>query len=268
MNLEKYKRWMIANGLSSTTQKAYINNISSFLTFSNEKITRESIESYIVFLKEEKKLSAQAINQKRATIKSYLDFLDIAIKIPKAQKIIDKIPDTISRVELEKKIIPFIHMEFFDAPEKPEAIIRLLFSCGLRPSELILLKRKQCNFDNKEWKFYRPKVKKEDILFLDDDLILALRRYFLIEEEYKNAFNIGCSGIRRITSKIQKKFPEIKMRPTLLRHSCATSLLEGGMSLIDIRDTLGHVKLSSTEKYLKVDISKRKENFLKIRNKN
>ena len=147
------------------------------------------------------------------------------------------------------------------------AIIELLYSCGLRVSELINLKISDLFFKeslikvtgkgnkerfvpiSKQSQIYinnylqnvrsYQKIKKgfEDTLFLNErGTILSRVMIFLILKKLKNASNI-------------KK----KIGPHTLRHSFATHLIENGADLITIQKMMGHESITTTERYLHVN---------------
>ena len=83
-----------------------------------------------------------------------------------------------------------------------------------------------------------------------------LLKIFLKENNIKNGYILGNNHtyelIRYVISKIKRKYPEKNITPHTMRHTRAIHLLSAGVSLIYIRDLLGHESITTTELYAKV----------------
>lgn len=155
------------------------------------------------------------------------------------------------------------------------AIIEVLFSCGLRVSELVNLKLSNVYFEER---FVRVvgKGSKERLVPISGKAIEELK-YWLIcrnemkikpgEENYVFLNRRGAHLTRTmilIMIKQQAKLAGIQktISPHTLRHSFATALLEGGANLRVIQEMLGHESIATTEIYTHIDTTTLREEIL------
>ncbi len=155
------------------------------------------------------------------------------------------------------------------------AIIEVLFSCGLRVSELVNLKLSDLYIDE-EYVRVLGKGKKERLVPISPKAIQELRFWFddrnLMkikpgEEDYVFLNRRGAHLTRTmilIMIKAQAKEAGIQktISPHTLRHSFATALLEGGADLRFIQALLGHEDIGTTEIYTHIDTSTLRQEIL------
>ena len=159
---------------------------------------------------------------------------------------------------------------------RDRAIIELLFSTGLRVSELCRLNRDQMNFKTQEFGVI-GKGGRARVVFLSDTAIFWLNKYFEAREEsFAPVFIRYAKGvdpinqgermrltprsIERIVEKYVKKAKlPIKISPHGLRHSFATDLLYNGADLRSVQEMLGHKNISTTQIYTHVTNPQLKE---------
>lgn len=155
------------------------------------------------------------------------------------------------------------------------AIIEVLFSCGLRVSELINLKLSNMYFEER---FVRVmgKGSKERLVPISDKAIEELKYWFVYRNEMKikpgeeNYVFLNRRGAHLtrtmilIMIKQQAKLAGIQktISPHTLRHSFATALLEGGANLRVIQEMLGHESIATTEIYTHIDTTTLREEIL------
>ncbi len=189
-------------------------------------------------------------------------------------------PEKIDLPKAESKSLKFLekdHMrQLFNvidtAQEKglrDRAIFELLFSTGLRVSELARLNRDQINFDTREFGVI-GKGGRARVVFLSDSAAFWLNKYFEARaDEFKPAFiryakekiiedngekmRLTTRSIERLLEKYVRisKIP-IKATPHTLRHSFATDLLSNGADLRSVQEMLGHKNISTTQIYTHV----------------
>lgn len=153
---------------------------------------------------------------------------------------------------------------------RDKAILEVLFSTGLRVSELVGLNRDQIDLDKREFgvigKGRRPRV-----VFLSERAVYWLDKYLVSRSDNWDPVFIRYSGakpdmladghdMRLTTRSVQRlvdtycrkaKLP-IKISPHGIRHSFATDLLHNGASLRDVQEMLGHKNIATTQIYTHV----------------
>ena len=256
---EEYKDLLIRKRYSPNTLKVYTNMFQSFLNYYSEKeiedVTEDDIRKYQDYLVQKKKVSISTQNQAINSIKFYYekvkggDKMDIRIERPLKEK---KLPEIISENEVFKLLKVTTNV-------KHKALITMLYSSGLRRSELINLRLKDVDYDKKLIFVRGGKGKKDRTTILADNAILVLKKYLdLYNPNYWVFEGVGRkqyspTSIVSILKKasIKSKLNKI-VRPHMLRHSFATHLLEQGVDLRYIQSLLGHSSAKTTEIYTQV----------------
>jgi len=177
------------------------------------------------------------------------------------------LPKAISR-ETVNKMLELAKMS--KTPERDTLIFELLYGAGLRVSELVALKREDVDITS-GWLIVSGKGDKQRRVpfgrFAAKALVDAYKTYgqnidfILPDDSGKRAINVRT--VHRIVTGIAKKAGAFSVTPHVLRHSCATHMLEGGASLKFIQEFLGHENLSTTQIYLTISASRMKESYAK-----
>lgn len=243
-------------------------------------ITPENIRQYRLYLS--RFVDDHGISLKRVTQNYHLIALRSFLKYLAKRDIPTITPDKIDLPKAESHSIKFLNREQVDRllnmPEisKPEgfrdkAILEVLFSTGLRVSELVSLNRDEINLDRKEFGVV-GKGRKIRVVFLSDSAAEWLRRYLATREDTLKPVFIRYSGkkpdeddatgesirltsrsVQRLVEKYAKKAKlPIKITPHGLRHTFATDLLGNGADLRAIQELLGHKNVSTTQIYTHV----------------
>ena len=159
--------------------------------------------------------------------------------------------------------------------QRNKAIIEVLFSCGLRVSELVNLKISNIYFDE-EFVRIIGKGSKERLVPISAKAIQEIRYWFMDrdllnikkgEEDYVFLNRRGAHLTRTmILIMIKRLAAEAGIQKTIsphtLRHSFATALLEGGADLRVIQALLGHESIGTTEIYTHIDTSTLRQEIL------
>jgi len=159
--------------------------------------------------------------------------------------------------------------------QRNKAIIEVLFSCGLRVSELVNLKLSNLYLDEGFVRIF-GKGRKERLVPISSRAIKELQNWFYDrnlmkikqgEEDYVFLNQRGAHLTRTMVLILIKKIAaEAGIRKTIsphtLRHSFATALLEGGADLRAIQAMLGHESIGTTEIYTHIDTTKLREEIL------
>lgn len=259
---------------SESTKNTYKNYFEDFIRyFKGEdlpEITLDQINEYILELIRKKKISGSQQNQRINSIKFYyekvlgFDKVEYNIDRPKLRK---SLPNTLSREEIRNMI---------DLTEniKHKSIISLLYSAGLRRSELTNLKITDIHSGSMQIKIRDTKGNKDRYVGLSIKLLNQLREYFSKYKPQEWLFEGPDRRQYRPESvlnvvKAAAKRAKIKRNITshMLRHSFATHHLENGTDLRYIQEFLGHNSSKTTEIYThvaKTDISKFKNPLDKL----
>ena len=263
-------------GLSDNTIEAYRRDVLEFLEFLKDRkvgVLEASRDDVAAFA--EAHLNHQeptTVRRKLSSVRRFYNWLlrrglvkaNPASALPpvKAPK---KLPQVVPAARLEEMLDGW-------APETPlekrdKAIIELLYSSGLRASELASLTLSQL-----EGEFVRVfgKGSKERLVPVGKRALEALRDYLevrhLLKPTCPRVF-VSKSGKplsrQAIWSVVNRRFKELGqlwgVHPHVLRHSFATHLLERGADLRSIQEMLGHASLSTTQIYTKVSLRRLKE---------
>ena len=260
VQIEKFKQWLRSKRYSESTITTYSEALKSFLVFYREKpiidITNEDVIVYNNEYVLKNNLSASYQNQIVNAIKLFFQTIrDTKMMVdkihrPKRAKVL---PNVLSKEEI--KLILNAHSNI-----KHKTMLSLIYSCGLRRSELLNLK--PADIDSKRGIIIirQSKGKKDRIAPLSPKILEMLRDYYLLCKPKIWLFEgqiVGESYSEKSLQSILKQALQktgIKKPVTLhwLRHSYATHLLESGTDLRYIQELLGHHSSKTTEIYTHV----------------
>ena len=260
---------------SPLTVSAYTTDLAQFYNFIKsqydlaeiEDVSHSLIRSWIVEMIDAD-ISTRSVNRKITTLKSYYKFL-------LREGIVNKNPMLkILSPKTSKKLPVFVEEssmdELFDTVEFKEGergvrdrlILLLLYSTGIRLSELINIKVSDIDFSSGSIKIL-GKGNKERILPFSDQLKSELKQYmdkvqpvdwFFLTDKGKKLYE---KLVYRIVNSYLSKVTTIsKKSPHVLRHTFATHMLNNGADLNAIKEFLGHVSLSATQVYTHNTIKK------------
>ncbi|MDR1197083.1 MAG: tyrosine-type recombinase/integrase [Candidatus Nomurabacteria bacterium] len=163
---------------------------------------------------------------------------------------------------------------------RDRAILELLFSGGLRVSELCNIDRDKINIKRREF-MVRGKGKKDRPIFISEHAAAALQDYLDTRHDQEKPLFISLStsdkktisrltprSVQRIVSKYAFAAGITKhVSPHTLRHSFATDLLMNGADLRSVQDMLGHSNISTTQRYTHITDPRLKEVHQKFHHK-
>lgn len=258
-----------------------------FFELSGKNFLNLSINDVRDFLKilYDRKLSSKSISRKISSCKCFFCFLEeikcishnvfLDVKSPKLEK---KLPNFLTTMEIEDLLLATSGDDFFSV--RNYLLIEIMYSCGLRVSEIKNLLIKNINFDEYFIKI-SGKGNKERIVLFGDKLSLILKNYlnnyrgnFVLtdDEGYllisKNGTSLSVRSMQKILKNCALKAGILKnVSPHCIRHSFATDLLRGGASIESVKTLLGHDSLKSTEIYTHVSNDLMKDVYLKTHNR-
>ena len=269
----------LERSLSDNSIQAYVRDVAKlkqFVDISNLEVSPQRVTTEIIqdFLKQLGELGLSAYSQSRilSGIKSFYTYLEYdEIMLENPAKLIDspklgrKLPDVLNLFEIEKI------MESIDQ-SRPEgvrnrAMLEVLYSSGLRVSELINLKMNHVYFDIGFLRII-GKGNKERLVPIGKSAIKYMKIYIeevrchlKIDPEFENYVFLnrrGKSLTRVMIFIIIKDLVKVagikkKVSPHTFRHSFATHLVEGGADLRAVQEMLGHESITTTEIYTHLD---------------
>lgn len=246
-------REMQIRNFARTTVTSYLFHIDFFLNFVKypiEELTELDVKNYLSYLYKRGKSSNYTCLALAACKFLFLAYgKPLNIKAPKKPKII---PNILNKEEIESLIKNTDNL-------KHRLIIELLYSTGLRLSEVINLKKRDIDFEQGTGIVKQGKGNKDRIFIISEKLLAKIHYYLLLRQKHSDYVFEGRKGklnkhtVQKIIQNSTKK-AGIKKRvyPHLLRHSFATHLLEQGTDIRVIQKLLGHKKIETTQLYTQV----------------
>lgn len=258
-HLQKFSYWLRSKRYSENTIKTYTDALKSFFVFYNSKeiseISNDDVIAYNNKFILKNNLSSSYQNQVVNAIKLYFKTIqNISLELdkihrPKREKIL---PNVLSKEEIKQILTAHVNL-------KHRAMLSLIYSCGLRRSELLHLKTTDIDSKRNIVLIRQAKGKKDRITPLSTKILVLLREYYKMYQPKIYLFE-GIAGSLYSEQSLQSvlkqalKKANIKKPVTLhwLRHSYATHLLESGTDLRYIQELLGHSSSKTTEIYTHV----------------
>lgn len=265
----KYER-----GFSDYTIKSYRIDLKEFYDFAKEdNIDIDLVRKYLRELYE-KKYSNRSISRKVSSLKSYFKYLE-------SEGIIkDNFMRLISNPKIEKTLPNYLNYEdlekLLDFPDKNNKyglrdalILEMLYSSGIRVSELSNMKVKDIDFNEKKI-LILGKGNKERYVYFGSKCMNLLNKYLELDHRDSPYLLIGKRTeklnereIRSIVTETAKKAGiSVHVTPHTLRHTYATHMLNDGADLKSVGDLLGHESLSTTQIYTHVSNERLRQVYL------
>ena len=260
IHLEKFKNYLLSRRYSPSTIKTYTETVSTFLRFFISKpISEINHNDLIVFNNEyiiQKNLSNSFQNQVVNAVKLFFQIVEnkkIVVELlhrPRREK---KLPNVLSKEEVKA---------ILEAPKniKHQAMLSLIYACGLRRGELLNLTLKDIQSDRNLLLIRQAKGKKDRVVPLSLKLIDLLRTYYKLWKPKTWLFEGQIENTRysekSLENVLKQNLAKVKITKKVslhwLRHSYATHLLESGTDLRYIQELLGHNSSRTTEIYTHV----------------
>ncbi len=278
--LREFRNYLkLERSLSPNSVESYLRDAEKLFQFTAmkktgkqpEEVTEADIRQFLIYLNE---LGLTATSQARilSGLKAFYAFLTLEDEnfqdptlLISAPKTIRKLPDTLHFHEIEQ-IISAIDLTQAEG-QRNKAILEVLYSCGLRVSELIQVKLSDCHFDTGFIRITgkgnkmrlvpvgRQAIKYTEIYLEDSRSVLNIQDGY---EDFLFLNRRGKSLSRVMIFLIIKDLAEKagihkNISPHTFRHSFATHLIEGGADLRAVQDMLGHESITTTEIYTHLD---------------
>lgn len=275
-HVDRFKDWLtVEKGYSEHTVSGYLHDVKEFLQFLKEKenatVSQEKVRLFVASLYSTN--SSATVGRKLSALRTFFRFL-CRTGVMSADPLTG-----VANPKIAKYIPVFLTVdEVFSLLEEPGeddkfalrdiAVMELMYSTGMRVSEIVSRNMNNLDFDSGMVRV-TGKGKKERIVPFGNAAAEALHRYFPQRQELiracagrgkqpdQNALFLNSRGGRITSRSVERMVKEYGQRagitatvtPHALRHSFATHLLEMGADLRTVQELLGHVSLSTTQKY-------------------
>ena len=285
--MKAFQRYLkLERGYSPNTIEAYMRDVEkldSYLQANNKDMLDVKLDDLEHFSATLHDLGIAASSQARilSGIRSLYRFLvldgylkDDPTELLESPTTGDYLPEVLSTREVD--ILESVISTATKEGVRNRAIIEVLFSCGLRVSELVNLKISNLYIEERYVRIM-GKGSKERLVPISDKAIDELERWFETrkheikvkpgEEDYVFLNRRGSHLTRTMILIMIKEYAAMAgikktISPHTLRHSFATSLLEGGADLRAIQAMLGHESISTTEIYTHIDTTTLRQEIL------
>ena len=263
---EAYLQKLALKRYSNNTVRNYVAKFEKFINYYKDdellNLNENDVRKYLQKLVEEKK-SNSYINLSINAIKFYYEMVlgmpnrFYSVERPRKEY---KLPKVISKEEVLSIIAHTNNI-------KHRCIISLLYSAGLRRSELLNLKIEDVDSKRMLIKIRKAKGNKDRNSVLNQRMLEDLRKYYLAYNPQVYLFEGPIPGnkyshssvLKIVVKSSEKASIKFRVTPHMLRHSFATHLLENGVDLRYIQLLLGHNSTKTTEIYTHVATNTFKE---------
>lgn len=277
----------IEKGRSLHTVMNYDRYLTRFLSYAKtddpKKLTEGMVREYRLWLNRQPgtKVGRNVDTLKRKTQNYYLIALRAFLKYLRKRNVPSLNPERIELAKVPERSLDLISPAELDrlmkAPDRAslqglrdKAILELLFSTGLRVSELCSLSTDDVDLSRDEFSV-RGKGDKVRVVFISDTAREALRAYLKARKDMDDAMfvqygkNVKDAKVKnrdlrltpRSVQRIIKRYATMagitrKVTPHVIRHSFATDLLSNGADLRSVQALLGHANIATTQVYTHV----------------
>ena len=285
MSLQSFISYLLLEkNYSEHTASAYKKDIQSFADFCRDEYVLRNINNveyniirnWIVSLVNAD-ISNRSVNRKVASLKAYYKFLQRIGNIEtnplakhKALKTSKKVEVPFSEEEMQRILFQLPFEDDFEG-RRDKLIIELLYTTGIRRSELINLKINDVDLTGRSIKVLGKRNKERIVPLLAPTIDLFLS-YFLYRSALESILDKECVFLVKSGNKIyetlvyriingyfSKVSSKVKRSPHILRHTFATHLLNKGADLNSVKELLGHSSLASTQVYTHNSIAELKK---------
>jgi site-specific recombinase XerD len=254
--LEELRKELVARRYSQRTVKLYLFHNKGLLEFSKKnpyEVSNGDVREYLYHLANDKEASTSTLN----TAINALYYGEVLkrrfvyeIKRPKKDK---KLPVVLSQEEVSQILSSVNNI-------KHRAILMLIYSAGLRVSEVVKLRPEDIDTERKLIHIKEAKGRKDRYTLLSDTAMETLGLYMNANNPEKWLFPGKKENTHLTIRSVEKIFEDAVKRASItkevsvhsLRHSFATHLLESGVDLRYIQEFLGHKSSKTTEIYTHV----------------
>jgi integrase/recombinase XerC len=266
-SIDKYKQEFLLSlvqlrGYSELTVKTYSDALDEAFQYievmQQKKQTIFNLMPYRIHIAH---LNAKTISKKLSAIRSFSEFLHaqglhVTLQADESIKVAKTLPKPVSHAHIVEALQ--------ECSLEEKLLVVMLYTLGLRISELASLEVQ--NISNEWIRVIGKGNKQRDIpllqttkVVIDEYLSTFVVKKFLFE---KNGERLSENSLRYMIIKIFKRVA-LRVTPHQLRHSYASSLLNGGAPIVDVSELLGHSSMATTQIYTKLGSALKQQNYIK-----
>jgi integrase/recombinase XerD len=242
-------------GRSKNTIDSYVGAVARFARHfgrSPEQLGKEDVRRFQVHLAVERKVSTSTLNIYTSALRFLYTITlgkDWDIKTIPYAKTPQKVPTVLRQDEVLCLFAAIANL-------KQRVMAMTIYAAGLRISEVACLRL--CDIDSARMLIHvrQGKGGKDRLVPLSKALLTPLREYYLAYRPEHWLFpgqdpqrHINARSIHRVLAKAGRVSIGRSINPHVLRHSCATHLLEAGVNIRVVQGFLGHRRISTTDRY-------------------
>ena len=273
---------------SDYTVKNYYHDIEKFLKFLDEEGTlMDEVDTLIIrnFLTDEinSGVGKRSCKRRLSSLKLFYSFMVkkeyvsdnpfLVVNSPKTEK---KFPQVLYKDQV-KQILDANAERIDHLALRDNAILHVLYYCGIRVGELVTLRLQDFDLKNRIARVY-GKGSKERLVPFTNECRDVVKKYIettrkelaLNQKEEENALflndkgqKLTTRGVEYILDQIEEKTGNyVGLHPHVLRHSFATHLLENGADIRVIQELLGHTSINATQVYTHVSAEAMKQTYI------
>ena len=247
-SMDKLVRELEIRNFSNKTVKSYTYAVENFLKYAqNKEMNEDSVKDYIQILI--KKQNPSTVSSNLSAIEFFFEkVLNKKIKLPHPKRN-KPIPEVLTAEEV-KNLINSIHNY------KHKLILKLLYGCGLRVSELVSLKKEDINFTESLIHIKLSKGRKDRFVKIPESIKEDLHKYLdltltnLVFESAKGG-KLNTATIQKIVKDSAKKAGIKKnVYSHAFRHAFGTHSIQDGEDIVSLQEMMGHSSLDTTRLYI------------------
>lgn len=275
---KEYRRWLrVERGLSENTFEGYLHDLARFRDWAQAaaagpaQVDTALIRRFVQYLAKDCLLGARSVARNISSLRSFFGFLlqenhlqDDPTELLDLPKLARKLPEVLSVEEIDRIFAAIDHTQ--PTGHRNRAMLELLYSSGLRVSELVNLGQSSIYFDEGFLRVF-GKGSKERLVPLGSSAATQIqhylqdRRHAPAQRGEEDILFLNRRG-KRLTRNmvflilkdlVHKAGISTHVSPHTFRHSFATHMIEGGADLRAVQEMLGHESITTTEIYLHLD---------------
>ena len=261
----KFEEQVTIGGYSRSTLFNYSRAVAKVSLHFNKSLLDldpDEVNQWLFLLAKEKKASSTYFKHTIYGLRFFYRLYDLEDRVLKLPTVKNdrKLPVVLSRKELRR---------LFKTPQrlKQRVLFSLVYSAGLRVSEVCNLKINDIDSDRMQIRVVKSKGKSDRYVPLSNYVLIGLRKYLKSSKPKNYLFNGKIKGDPLSKSAVQQSFRLALKKAGIhkdvsvhsLRHTYATHLLEDGVDIVSIKELLGHAHIETTMMYLHVAQLERKK---------